>query len=168
MILSTTYYYRLDGLYSLQRTFDIANIQIEFVKSKSFFNFFFDKFSYQKPCQSFVAMGRVELPYGPYERPVLPLDYIAIAFLEQRIGIEPTSSAWQADILTVVLTLHFYHSQPDHFFNKDLMSSVIGILLSFLCLSLLAFFLDECLLWASVFIQGSGSSPYESPIFYLI
>ena len=60
-----------------QRTFDIANIQIEFVKSKSFFNFFFDKFSYQKPCQTFVAMGRVELPYGPYERPVLPLDYIA-------------------------------------------------------------------------------------------
>ena len=34
-----------------------------------------------------VAMGRVELPYGPYESPVLPLDYIAIVVL--LLGLEP-------------------------------------------------------------------------------
>lgn len=30
-------------------------------------------------------MGRVELPYGPYESPVLPLDYIAIAILSKTV-----------------------------------------------------------------------------------
>lgn len=43
---------------------------------------------YQLSYRSIVAMGRVGLPCGPYERPVLPLDYIAI---EDKTGLEPAS-----------------------------------------------------------------------------
>lgn len=133
----------------------IANIQTKFVKSKYFSTFF---------CGDGKSWTSVWALWEPRSTVRLHRH----RHLERCIGIEPTSSAWQADILTVVLTPHVYHSQPDHFFNKDFTSWVIGTLLSFLCLSFLAPFLDECLLWASVFIQGSGCSPYESPIFNLI
>lgn len=39
-----------------------------------------------------VAIGRVERPYGLYEGPVLPLNYIA---MERREGIEPSYQPWQ-------------------------------------------------------------------------
>ena len=79
--VALNYLFSLSDFTTCQRTFDIANIQIDFVKSKSFFDFFFSRLFYQKPCQTFVAMGRVELPYGPYESPVLPLDYIASSLM---------------------------------------------------------------------------------------
>lgn len=151
--------------HNMSKNFRYCKYTNWFCKKQIFFRFFFQQALLSKTVPNFCGDGKSWTSVWALWEPRSTVRLHRHRHFEQRIGIEPTSSAWQADILTVVLTLHFYHSQPDHFFNKDLTSLVIGTLLSFLCLSLLAFFLDECLLWASVFIQGSGSSPYESPIF---
>lgn len=124
---------------------------------------FFKKTTFFATFFYFVAMGRVELPNMPYESTVLPLDYIAytpaVLFYNRpretdnhsKYGVslvleDATLLLLSFSVLllgTVVLILHcIYHSHPDHLFNKDLTSLLIGILLSFLFLSFLSRFLE--------------------------
>lgn len=75
--------------YLMLRTFKFSHsIQTVFTEPVTVYSHLLYRLSYASNLSILVAMGRVELPYGPYESPVLPLDYIA---MEDKTGLEPAS-----------------------------------------------------------------------------